>query len=38
MDGLPFYHLETHALKEGEDVSIHETDGQTLTFRVAGIR
>lgn len=32
-----FFHLETHALRPGEYVSITEHDGATRTFRVAAI-
>lgn len=37
-DDTPFFHLETHALKEGEYVSIREADGKSSTFRVVSVR
>lgn len=37
-DDEDFYHLETHALKEGEYVSIREADGETHTFKIVSVR
>jgi hypothetical protein len=34
-DDEPFWHLDTHAFKPGEYVTITETDGTRLPFRVA---
>lgn len=36
-DDEDFFHLETHALKEGEYVSIREPDGETHTFKIVSV-
>jgi hypothetical protein len=33
-DDEPIFHLETHPLKPGNYVTIRETDGESLTFKV----
>lgn len=37
-DDEPFFHLESHLLKEGDYVTITEEDGVARPFRVASIR
>lgn len=37
-DDEDFFHLETHALKEGEYISIREPDGETYTFKIVSVR
>lgn len=36
-DDTPIFHLESHAFKAGEYISIKEQDGDTLTFRVVRV-
>lgn len=37
-DDEPIYHLENHALKVGEYVTIRETDGESYPFKVVSVR
>ena len=37
-DDEPIFHLETHALKPGEYVTITEHDGEALPFRIVAVR
>ena len=37
-DDEPIFHLEDHALKVGEYVTIRETDGEAYPFKVVSVR
>jgi hypothetical protein len=37
-DDEPIFHLETHPLKLGEYITIRETDGESLPFKVVSAR
>ncbi len=36
-DDEHFFHLDTHSLRVGEYVSIKETDGRTMTFKIVSV-
>ena len=36
-DDEPLHHLESHAIREGEYVTVREADGRTLTFRIVSV-